>query len=139
MACINLRAFSLPGTIRAGLENHRAAASRDFEDDERDLARRLRCPVLTLRGEFGKVHGLFGVLATWQEKADAVEGPPAALRALHPRRGARGAAGGPAGLLARMSRPRDKPNRTALACARQVVTPVCRTSSLLNGAPGRGR
>jgi len=49
---------------------------RTFEDDERDLARRLRCPVLTLRGEFGKVHGLFGVLATWQEKADAVEGHP---------------------------------------------------------------
>lgn len=39
---ISLRAFSLPDTIRAGLENHRAAASRDFEDDERDLARRLR-------------------------------------------------------------------------------------------------
>lgn len=43
----NLRAFSLPDTIRSGLENHRAAASRDFEDDERDHARRLRCPVLT--------------------------------------------------------------------------------------------
>ena len=73
---ISLRAFSLPDTIRAGLENHRAAASRDFEDDERDLARRLRCPVLTLWGEFGKMHGLFDVLATWQEKADTVEGHP---------------------------------------------------------------
>ena len=28
-----LRAFTLPGTIRAGLEDYRAAASRDFEDD----------------------------------------------------------------------------------------------------------
>ena len=32
-----LRAFTLPGTIRAGLEDYRAAATRDFEDDERDL------------------------------------------------------------------------------------------------------
>jgi haloacetate dehalogenase len=71
-----LRTFLLPGTIRAGLEDYRAAATRDFEDDARDLARRVTCPVLAIWGEFGKMHSLFDVLATWQEKADRVEGHP---------------------------------------------------------------
>lgn len=69
-----LRAFTLPGTIRAGLEDYRAAATQDFEDDERDLGRRLACPVLALWGEFGKMHTLFDVLAAWKEKAERVEG-----------------------------------------------------------------
>ena len=69
-----LRAFTLPGTIRAGLEDYRAAATRDFEDDEREIARRLACPVLAIWGEFGKMHTLFDVLATWKEKAEGVEG-----------------------------------------------------------------
>jgi haloacetate dehalogenase len=71
-----LRAFTLPGTIRAGLEDYRAAATRDFEDDECDLAKRVRCPLLAIWGEFGKMHTLFDVIATWREKADAVEGHP---------------------------------------------------------------
>jgi haloacetate dehalogenase len=71
-----LRAFTLPGTIRAGLEDYRSAATRDFEDDERDLARRVACPVLAIWGEFGKMHSLFDVLATWKEKAGQAEGHP---------------------------------------------------------------
>jgi haloacetate dehalogenase len=71
-----LRAFMLPGTIRAGLEDYRAAAGRDFEDDERDLKRRLACPMLAIWGEFGKMHSLFDVLATWKEKAERAEGHP---------------------------------------------------------------
>lgn len=71
-----LRAFTLPGTIRATLEDYRAAATRDFEDDEQDSAKRVRCPVLALWGEFGKMHGMFDVLATWREKADSAEGHP---------------------------------------------------------------
>jgi haloacetate dehalogenase len=69
-----LRAFTLPGTIRAGLEDYRAASSRDLEDDERDLALKLRCPVLAIWGEYGKMHTLFDVLATWREKASDVRG-----------------------------------------------------------------
>jgi haloacetate dehalogenase len=69
-----LRAFTLPGTIRAGLEDYRAAASRDFEDDERDLALKLRCPVLAIWGEYGKMHTLFDVLGSWREKAPHARG-----------------------------------------------------------------
>jgi len=69
-----LRAFTLPGTIRAGLEDYRAAATRDFEDDERDLAQRIACPLLAIWGELGKMHKLFDVLATWREKALDVHG-----------------------------------------------------------------
>jgi len=69
-----LRAFTLPGTIRAGLEDYRAAASVDIADDERDLGRKLSCPVLAIWGEYGKMHTLFDVLATWREKARDVRG-----------------------------------------------------------------
>jgi haloacetate dehalogenase len=69
-----LRAFTLPGTIRAGLEDYRAAATRDFEDDARELGRKIDCPVLAIWGEYGKMHTLFDVRGTWQEKARDVQG-----------------------------------------------------------------
>lgn len=71
-----LRVFRLPGTIRATLDDYRAAATRDFDDDEADLARRVTCPTLAVWGEFGKMHTLFDVLATWREKATDVRGHP---------------------------------------------------------------
>jgi haloacetate dehalogenase len=71
-----LRAFILPGTIRAGLEDYRAAATVDLADDERDLGRKVACPVLVIWGEHGKMHTLFDVLATWREKASNVSGHP---------------------------------------------------------------
>lgn len=69
-----LRAFTLPGSIRAGLEDYRTAANRDFEDDARDIDRKVSCPTLAIWGEFGKMHTMFDVLATWKEKADDVRG-----------------------------------------------------------------
>jgi len=69
-----LRAFTLPGTIRCGLEDYRAAATIDFEDDERDLGTKLSCPVYTLWGRFGKMDSLFDVLETWRQKATDVIG-----------------------------------------------------------------
>jgi len=71
-----LRAFRLPGTIRAGLEDYRAAATVDIADDESDLGKKLACPVLVIWGEYGKMHTLFDVLATWKEKAASVRGHP---------------------------------------------------------------
>jgi haloacetate dehalogenase len=71
-----LRVFRLPGTIRATLDDYRAAATRDFDDDEADLAKRVTCPTLAIWGEFGKMHTLFDVLGTWKEKAADVRGHP---------------------------------------------------------------
>lgn len=69
-----LRAFMLPGTIRCGLEDYRAAATVDFEDDEQDLGTKLSCPVFTIWGQFGKMDSLFDVVDTWKEKAGNVTG-----------------------------------------------------------------
>jgi haloacetate dehalogenase len=69
-----LRAFTLPGTIRGGLEDYRAAATVDIADDERDLDKKLACPVLAIWGEHGKMDKMFDVLATWREKAVHVRG-----------------------------------------------------------------
>ncbi|HUL42633.1 MAG TPA: alpha/beta hydrolase [Burkholderiales bacterium] len=69
-----LRAFKLPGTQRATLEDYRAAATIDYQQDEQDLGRKVTCPVLALWGERGRMHPLFDVLATWREKAQRVEG-----------------------------------------------------------------
>jgi haloacetate dehalogenase len=69
-----LRAFTLPGTIRCGLEDYRAAATIDYEDDEKDLGTKLSCPVYTIWGQFGKMDSLFNVVDTWKEKADNVIG-----------------------------------------------------------------
>ncbi|HZP91366.1 MAG TPA: alpha/beta hydrolase [Burkholderiales bacterium] len=69
-----LRAFRLPGTIRAGLEDYRAAATVDLADDERDFGKKIGCPVLAIWGEYGKMHQLFDVVATWREKAADVRG-----------------------------------------------------------------
>lgn len=69
-----LRAFTLPGTIRGGLEDYRAAATTDIADDERDLAKKIACPVFAIWGEFGKMDKMFDVLGTWRDKAGDVRG-----------------------------------------------------------------
>ena len=71
-----LRAFMLPGTIRCGLEDYRAAATADIADDEADLDKKLTCPVYAIWGEVGKMHTLFDVVQTWREKATDVRGQP---------------------------------------------------------------
>jgi haloacetate dehalogenase len=69
-----VRAFKIPGTIRAMLADYRAASTIDFEHDEEDLGKNVQCPLQALWGEFGKMHDIYDVLATWQEKATTVTG-----------------------------------------------------------------
>ncbi|HET7825302.1 MAG TPA: alpha/beta hydrolase [Anaeromyxobacter sp.] len=71
-----LRCFG-PETIHASCEDYRAAASIDLEHDRADRAagRRIRCPVLALWGERGRVHALFRPLEAWRKASTAsVEG-----------------------------------------------------------------
>lgn len=69
-----LRCFSDPATIHASCEDYRAAASIDLVHDEADLATKIACPLLVLWGEFGAMHGLYDVAATWRERARDVRG-----------------------------------------------------------------
>lgn len=69
-----IRAFQMPGTIRATLQDYRDAAAIDFQHDEEDLEKKVECPMLVLWGKYGKMHDLFDVLETWKEKATSVSG-----------------------------------------------------------------
>ncbi|MCW5624770.1 MAG: alpha/beta hydrolase [Burkholderiales bacterium] len=71
-----LRVFQIPGSIRAGLEDYRHAATTDFADDAADLERRVTCPTLAIWGELGKMHAIFDVLGTWRDKATDLRGHP---------------------------------------------------------------
>jgi haloacetate dehalogenase len=71
-----LRCYQRPETIHAICEDYRAAASIDLEHDAADDAagHKVRAPLQALWGAQGTVGTLYDVLATWREKAVAVEG-----------------------------------------------------------------
>lgn len=69
-----LEAWRRPEVVHAACEDYRAAASIDLEHDRADRDARIRCPLLALWGEKGRMHGEFDVLATWAEKATDVAG-----------------------------------------------------------------
>ena len=69
-----LRAFLLPGTIRASLEDYRAGATIDLEHDADHDTRKIAVPLQVIWGGMGKMDALFDVLQTWREKADHAEG-----------------------------------------------------------------
>jgi haloacetate dehalogenase len=68
-----VRAFSLPGGLRAGFDDYRASFPVDAEHDEADAGRRLPMPALVLWGEHG-LPGTLPVLDIWREYADDVQG-----------------------------------------------------------------
>jgi haloacetate dehalogenase len=67
-------AFRDPATLHAACEDYRAAATIDLEHDRADSDKRISCPLLVLWGAKGVVARTYDVLATWREKALAVEG-----------------------------------------------------------------
>jgi haloacetate dehalogenase len=69
-----LRCFRDADTQHAMCEDYRASASIDLEHDEMDLDRKLSCPLLILWGEFGPMHKLYDVLATWKDRCADVTG-----------------------------------------------------------------
>lgn len=68
------RCFQDPATIHATCEDYRAAASIDLVHDKNDLDKKVRCSVLVLWSEKGKMHQLYNVLETWRECAYDVRG-----------------------------------------------------------------
>ena len=64
-----------PDAIHAICEEFRAAATRDFEDDEADRGRRrIACPVLALWSKRGPVEAWYDPLAVWRGWAGDVRG-----------------------------------------------------------------
>ena len=64
-----LRIYKMPGTIRATLEDYRAAAEIDFFIDGKET-KKIECETSVLWGKFGKMEEIFDVLKTWQEKSN---------------------------------------------------------------------
>ena len=69
-----LRAFRLPGSIRAALEDYRAGAKEDLALDGLDAHKLIHKPLQVLWGQEGGVERIFEVMDIWREKADQVEG-----------------------------------------------------------------
>jgi haloacetate dehalogenase len=69
-----LRNYQNPETIHAICEDYRASATIDLKYDEQDAATKIQAPLLAIWGDQSVVGNLYDVQATWQEKANNVEG-----------------------------------------------------------------
>ena len=69
-----LRSYQSPETIHAICEDYRASATIDLKHDEQDAATKIQAPLLAIWGDQSVVGNLYDVQATWQEKANIVEG-----------------------------------------------------------------
>jgi len=69
-----VRAFKDPRTIHATCEDYRAAATIDLMHDQKDLAKKIRMPLLALWGRQGVIEALFDCLEDWREVATDVRG-----------------------------------------------------------------
>jgi haloacetate dehalogenase len=70
--------FSDPATVHAICEEYRAAATLDYQQDEKDRGnRKIACPVLFLWSQRGSVAQLYDdPLAIWRSWSDDVDGRP---------------------------------------------------------------
>ncbi len=71
-----LRCLKLDGAIHAMCEDYRAAASIDLEHDraDREIGRKIQCPILVLWGANGVIQLCFDALAEWRRVAQDVRG-----------------------------------------------------------------
>lgn len=69
-----VRTFRIPGTLRASLEDYRAGATTDLEQDRADEDKRIEVPVLALWGGLGRLGAKFDVVGIWRQKARRAEG-----------------------------------------------------------------
>lgn len=69
-----LRSYQNPETIHAICEDYRASATIDLKYDEQDAETKIQAPLLAIWGDQSVVGNLYDVQATWQEKANNVEG-----------------------------------------------------------------
>ena len=69
-----LRSYQNPETLHAICEDYRASATIDLKHDEQDADTNIQAPLLAIWGDQSVVGNLYDVHATWQEKANHVEG-----------------------------------------------------------------
>jgi haloacetate dehalogenase len=69
-----LRSYQNPETLHAICEDYRASATIDLKHDEQDAATKIQAPLIAIWGDQSVVGNLYDVQATWQEKANNVEG-----------------------------------------------------------------
>ena len=60
--------------IHATCEDYRAGAGIDLEHDRADSGKKIQCPLLVVWGTLGPMGKLYDILATWQDKAENVQG-----------------------------------------------------------------
>jgi len=69
-------ALAQPGAVHAMCEDYRASATIDLEHDraDREAARKLKCPLRVLWGQYGVIARCFDAVALWREVAENVSG-----------------------------------------------------------------
>ncbi len=69
-----LKNFKNPAALHAMCEDYRAGATIDMENDEADLNKKVKCPMLVLWGARGAMEGRYDVLGIWRKRASTVVG-----------------------------------------------------------------
>ena len=69
-----LKNFKNPAALHAMCEDYRAGATIDMENDEADLDKKVKCPMLVLWGARGAMEGRYDVLGIWKKRASNVKG-----------------------------------------------------------------
>lgn len=69
-----VRAYSIPGSLKAGFDDYRAGATIDLEQDANDAGRKIEVPMLVLWGKDGGMARQHDVLSVWRQYGTNVNG-----------------------------------------------------------------